>query len=190
MEQYLDQKDGKWHLTMFIDIPRLLIKNKLNFRIYSITTSNGEIIRDPSFIYSKYIFSIAPSFLGKKVFFSSHFDTKEIEDVVEFKFGFCDEKIRWYKNTIISIKNNYIKPEIIKYNNLTNKPKIEEDVSEIKNIELSIKDNLDQPNLDFYNNTDIGEAVEVRSNVDTSINSISLDKNKSSAPTNKRRKKK
>ena len=35
MEQYLDQKDGMWHLTMFINIPNIIVKNKLNFRFKS-----------------------------------------------------------------------------------------------------------------------------------------------------------
>lgn len=132
MNQYLDQKDGKWHLTMSVDVPRLLIKNKLNFRIYNVTMKSGEVIRDPSFNLSSYIFSVAPSFLGKRVFFSSYFEPKEIEDVVEFKFGFCDERVRWYEGTIISIENNYVRPEAAKDEKSTPVPELKEDTEIIK----------------------------------------------------------
>ena len=132
MNQYLDQKDGKWHLTISVDVPRLLIKNKLNFRIYNVTMKSGEIIRDPSFNLSSYIFSVAPSFMGKRVFFSSYFEPKEIEDVVEFKFGFCDERVRWHENTIIAIKNNYFNVEVVKDEKLTEYSKLEENALAIE----------------------------------------------------------
>jgi hypothetical protein len=147
MNQYLDQKDGKWHLTISVDVPRLLIKNKLNFRVYNVTMKSGEVIRDPSFNLSSYIFSVAPSFMGKKVFFSSYFEPKEIEEVVEFKFGFCDERVRWHENTIIIIKNNYIKPNVIDYELLTQAPKLKEDTEVIKNPELDTKTLSDLPDI-------------------------------------------
>lgn len=146
MNQYLDQKDGKWHLIMSVDVPRLLIKNKLNFRIYNVTMKSGEVIRDPSFNLSSYIFSVAPSFMGKKVFFSSYFEPKEIEDVVEFKFGFCDERVRWHENTIIAIKNNYVRPDVIEYELLTEYSKLEENALAIepqKEDELSFIESSD-----------------------------------------------
>ena len=112
MEQFLDA-DNKWHITLIVNIPRVIVKNKLNFRLHSIVMKDGGIIRDPSIASSNYIFGISTSFLGKKVFFFSFFDAIQIEDVVEFKFGLCDEGVRWYGNTITSIKNGYFKTEII-----------------------------------------------------------------------------
>lgn len=105
MNQYLDQKDGKWHVSISMDIPRILVKNKLNFRLYSIVMKNGKVVRDPSISSSSYIFCIAPSFMGKKGFFLSYFEPKEVEEVDQFNFGLCDERVRWYESTIISIKN-------------------------------------------------------------------------------------
>lgn len=113
MNQYLDEKDKKWHISFSVDIPRVLIKNKLNFRLHSVVMKNGDVVRDPSLSSSNYIFSIAPSFMGKKVFFFSYFDTDVIEEVSDFKFGLCDERVRWYENTIISIKNEYLKNEAL-----------------------------------------------------------------------------
>jgi len=110
MNQYLDEKDGKWHISLSVDIPRILIKNKLNFRLHSIIMKNGEVIRDPSLSSSNYIFGIAPSFMGKKGFFFSYFEPKEIEEIDQFKFGLCDERVRWHESTIISIKNEMPAP--------------------------------------------------------------------------------
>ena len=31
MEQFLDA-DNKWHITLTVDMPRVIVKNKLNFR--------------------------------------------------------------------------------------------------------------------------------------------------------------
>ena len=105
MNQYLDKKDGKWHVSLSMDIPRILIKNKLNFRLHSVVMKNGKVVRDPSLSSSKYIFEIAPSFMGKKGFFFSYFEPTEIEEVDKFNFGLCDERVRWHEITIISIKN-------------------------------------------------------------------------------------
>jgi hypothetical protein len=113
MNQYLDEKDGKWHVSLSVDIPRILVKNKLNFRLHSVVMKNGEVVRDPSLSSSRYIFGIAPSFMGKKGFFFSYFEPTEIEEVDQFNFGLCDERVRWYGNTIFSVKNEYIKNEII-----------------------------------------------------------------------------
>jgi len=108
MNQYLDKKDGKWHVSLSMDIPRILIKNKLNFRLHSVVMKNGKVVRDPSLSSSKYIFEIAPSFMGKKGFFFSYFEPTEIEEVDKFNFGLCDERVRWYDDTIISVKSEMI----------------------------------------------------------------------------------
>lgn len=65
MEQFLDA-DNKWHVTLTVDIPRVIVKNKLNFRLHSIVMKDGSIVRDPSLASSNYIFGISTSFLGKK----------------------------------------------------------------------------------------------------------------------------
>lgn len=107
MEQYLDQKDGKWHITLWIDLPRVVIKNKLNFRIKSVTLNDGSVVTDPKVNNSKYIFAIHESMLGKKVFFNFSFDTEEILNISKFNIGLCDEKVTWFNNTLIFIENKY-----------------------------------------------------------------------------------
>ena len=74
MEQYLDQKDGKWHVTFWIDLTKVIIKNKLNCRIKNIVLNDGSLVSDPQINNSKYIFSIHESMLGKKVFFKISFN--------------------------------------------------------------------------------------------------------------------
>ena len=108
MEQYLEQKDGKWHVTLWTELPKVIIKNKLNFRIKSITLNNGSVVADPKINNSKYIFSIYESILGKKVFFNFSFDTKEISNILKFNIGLCDEKVTWFNNTLISIENKCV----------------------------------------------------------------------------------
>jgi hypothetical protein len=108
MEQYLDQKDGKWHITLWTELSRVIIKNKLNFRIKSITLNNGSVVADPQINNSKYIFSIHESILGKKIFFNFSFDTEEISNISKFNIGLCDEKVTWFSNTLISVENKYI----------------------------------------------------------------------------------
>ena len=107
MEQYLDQKDDKWHITFWTELPKVMIKNKLNFRIKSVTLCDGSVVSDPQINNSKYIFSIHESMLGKKVFFNFNFDKEEILNISKFNFGLCDEKVAWFGNTFFSVENNY-----------------------------------------------------------------------------------
>lgn len=117
MEQYLDTNDGKFHITMFADIPRLIVKNKLNFRIYSTTNrSDGVTNRDPDIYNSTYVFPISQKLLGKKVFFDFSFDITKINDISSFKIGLCDENHKWIKATLFDVNNEYVfneSPEIV-----------------------------------------------------------------------------
>jgi hypothetical protein len=109
MEQYLDQKDEKWHITFWFDMPRVIIKNKLNFRIKEIVLEDGSLVSDPKINNSKYIFPIPESILGRNVFFNFNFSPEEISKISEFKIGLCDERVRWFNETIIILKNNFLK---------------------------------------------------------------------------------
>ncbi len=123
MEQYLDKKDNKWHITFWFNMPRVIIKNKLNFRIKEVVLDDGSIINDPNLNDSSYIFSIPESMLGKNIFFNFSFSQEEISKISEFRIGLCDEKVRWFNNDI-SIKNNFIEKTIqnieLKENNVAN----------------------------------------------------------------------
>lgn len=160
MEQFLDA-DNKWHITLTVDIPRVIVKNKLNFRLHSIVMKDGSIVRDPSLVSSNYIFKISASFLGKKAFFFSFFDASQIEDISEFKFGLCDEGVRWYGNTIFSVKNEYIKNEIIL------KPEIQE--LDVTNDTDSANEELSEINTDISSYIDPKDIVKLTSRVESLV---------------------
>lgn len=107
MNQFLGKDDGKWHITMFVDIPRVVIRNQLNFRLYSTTSTGGTTTKDPSIINSTYVFHITPNLLGRKVFFNVSFAKAAIANVSTFRFGLCDEMIGWHHATLFDVKNEY-----------------------------------------------------------------------------------
>lgn len=168
MNQYLDEKDGKWHISLSVDIPRILIKNKLNFRLHSVVMRNGEVIRDPSLSSSNYIFGIAPSFMGKKGFFFSYFEPKEIEEIDQFKFGLCDERVRWHESTIISIKNEMpapiSEPELHEVDNSL----VEHDLAAVEDMSFA-KEVVSEVHIDTTNYIDSENLIEVSSKIATPI---------------------
>jgi hypothetical protein len=164
MNQYLDEKDGKWHVSLSVDIPRILVKNKLNFRLHSVVMKNGEVVRDPSLSSSRYIFGIAPSFMGKKGFFFSYFEPTEIEEVDQFNFGLCDERVRWHEITIISIKNEMPAPvseqEVHKVEYLS----VEQELDSAEDIELA-KEVISEIHIDTTDYIDSVSAIELTSQI-------------------------
>lgn len=113
MNQFLDKNDGKWHITMFVDIPRVAIRNHLNFRIFSTTSRGGIVTKDPAIPNSNCSFHITPNLLGRKVFFNIAFSKASIANVDVFRFGLCDEMIGWHHSTFLDIKNEYYMPPIV-----------------------------------------------------------------------------
>lgn len=107
MNQFLDKDDDKWHITMFVDIPRIVIRNHLNFRIYSVTSPSGVVTKDPPILNSNYVFHITQNLLGKKVFFNVSLSRPSIANVDMFRFGLCDENIGWHHSTFFDVKNEY-----------------------------------------------------------------------------------
>ena len=95
--------DGLWHVTITVSLPKLLVKNKLNFRIHHLELKGGENVRDPNLESSNYIFEINKSLLGKRVFFNAYFPCKEIANVKYFVFGLCDEGVRWHNLNEFSV---------------------------------------------------------------------------------------
>jgi hypothetical protein len=165
MNQYLDEKDGKWHVSLSVDIPRILVKNKLNFRLHSVVMKNGEVVRDPSLSSSRYIFGIAPSFMGKKGFFFSYFEPTEIEEVDQFNFGLCDERVRWHESTIISIKNEIpvfaSSPEVHKMESLS----VEQELVSTKDMDF-VEEIISETHIDIINYTDSENIIEVSSKIE------------------------
>ena len=165
MNQYLDQKDGKWHVSLSVDIPRILVKNKLNFRLHSVVMKNGEVVRDPSLLSSRHIFGISPSFMGKKGFFFSYFEPTEIEEVDQFNFGLCDERVRWHESTIISIKNemplSVSEPEVHEVGNLS----VEQELDSAEDMEIA----KEVPSDIDINYTDSVSAIELTGQIDNLI---------------------
>jgi len=144
MEQYLDQKDGRWHITFSTNLPKVIIKNKLNFRLYSVNMINGEVIRDPILKNSSYIFSIPESLNGRSVFFNTSFDINEISNIEEFCFSLCDEKVSWSKEKVF-IKNEYSN-KVINVGNI-----------EAKDLEAKIF--IDEASLLFIDNIEKNEDI-------------------------------
>jgi hypothetical protein len=126
MDQFLDQKDGKWHITMWMTVPTVNIRHSYNFRVHSITNNDDSIVRDPVISNSHYIFDLGTKFFGKKVFFNVSFDPLEIQNVKSFKFGFCNEQVSWLSNTFFVVENNC--PKLKNNNDIV----AEEQVSEVK----------------------------------------------------------
>jgi hypothetical protein len=165
MNQYLDEKDGKWHISLSVDIPRILVKNKLNFRLHSVVMRNGEVIRDPSLSSSNYIFGIAPSFMGKKGFFFSYFEPKEIEEVDQFNFGLCDERVRWHESTIISIKNEMPAPISEPELHEVDSSSVEQDLAAVEDMSF-VKEVVSEVHIDTTNYIDSENFIEVSSKVE------------------------
>ena len=130
MDQFLDQKDGKWHITMWMTVPTINIRHSYNFRVHSITNNDDSIIRDPVISNSHYIFGLGTKFFGKKVFFNASFDLLEIQSVKSFKFGFCNEQVSWLSNTFVVVENNC--PRIINNNDVV----IEEQPLEVESLDV------------------------------------------------------
>jgi hypothetical protein len=186
MEQYLDQKDGKWHITFWTELPRVIIKNKLNFRIKSITLNDGSVVTDPQINNSKYIFAIHESMLGKKVFFNFSFDINEIFKISEFIFGLCDEKNKWFLDSLLYIKNIKFKhTEDFKINEIYHK----ENIIEKNIIEENITNNNDifDYNLDVI---DLNESNILTDNFKISENKNIIKSSKNESSLRKSRKKK
>jgi hypothetical protein len=121
VEQYIENSgtpNERWHITMWVDMPKYSASTRsvLNFRVKSILNSKEEVVNDPNFENSRYIFNIDKSYLGKKVFFDFAFCTRDIADVRSFTFGLCDEGIRWINlNGFTEVINQ-------NYNLLSNNP--------------------------------------------------------------------
>lgn len=130
MEQFLDQKDGKWHITMWMIVPTVSVKHIYNFRIHSITNNDNFITRDPVISNSHYIFGLGTKFFGKKIFFNASFDPLEIQNIKSFKFGFCNEQVSWLSNTFVVVENNC--PRIMNNNDVI----IEEQFLKVESLDV------------------------------------------------------
>lgn len=171
VNQYFDKKDGMFHITFFTKIKSVSIINSLNYRIYSVNLSDGRVIKDPNFLDSKYVFNIPSKMLNKEVFFNFSFSPNDIELVDSFKFGLCDEKVRWYTDQFVEINNN-----ITKLSPTKDVPKEKEEViliskNEIKDIIIE-SNNFNSPKLDAKNDIDkvtVEELVDfIEPNISTS----------------------
>ena len=99
-------KNKKYIITVSVSIPVLRITDILNLRIRKCTLLNGETVMDPFFKDSVHCFEITNEILGKNKTFEFSFDPNEISNVNYFIIGFCDEHIRWYENTFVTVKAN------------------------------------------------------------------------------------
>jgi hypothetical protein len=94
-----------YNMIIKINVPNILIKNVLNFRIFKIKKDN-DYIRDPDIQDSFYIENIPSNLIGKSINFNFSFKKEIFEEIEEFYFDFCDEQIAW-ANKVIFYKNIY-----------------------------------------------------------------------------------
>lgn len=94
-------------ITILAGVPNYKVKNKLNFRVYSVEMKDGTIVRDPYFNDSLHVFPIKNALVGKKIQFNFTFLKSEIKNVKKFKIGFCDEMVRWLDSTILTFENTF-----------------------------------------------------------------------------------
>jgi hypothetical protein len=114
MNQYLDSNSNTWDIMILKNVPMYRAKKEFNFRIKSIEKTNGEIILDPVFLSSRYVFQIKNDILGKNAYFHFKFSINDISDVKKFTFGFCDEMIRWLNETLYVCDNDYLNNRVLK----------------------------------------------------------------------------
>lgn len=114
MNQYLDNNSNTWDIMILKKVPMYRAKKEFNFRIKSIEKINGEVILDPVFLSSKYVFQIKNDILGKNAYFHFKFSINDISDVKKFTFGFCDEMIRWLNETLYVCDNDYLNNKVFK----------------------------------------------------------------------------
>ena len=205
VNQYFDNKDGMFHITFFTKIKSVSIINSLNYRIYSIELNDGRIIKDPNFLNSKYVFNIPSKMLNKEVFFNFSFSPNDIESISSFKFGLCDEKVRWYTDQFIQINNNFKNSYFLKEEIKDKKEEIKT-IEEDKIINISIENNIIFPkeestNLvieklndtttldtsDFFDSIIPMETIEVNYTSDVSIEPTSLRTSNNTIRTNKKK---
>ena len=109
MEQYIENSgtpNERWHITMWVDMPKYSARGILNFRIKSVVNNLEQTISDPNFPNSTYIFRLDNSLLNKRVFFHFSFSTKDILYVKSFQFGLCDEGVKWvHVDGLAEVKN-------------------------------------------------------------------------------------
>lgn len=97
---------SKYVINIQLYVPKINIRNILNYRIFEIKKYNNETIRDPNIVNSNYIFFISKNNIEKFININFEFDKESFEEISEFIFDFCDENISWL-NMKIFYKNKY-----------------------------------------------------------------------------------
>lgn len=95
--------NGRYTISISVDVPVLTITQILNFRVYSATFADWQIIQDPYIQNSSYIFEVGRNALNKRANFEFSFDMLEMSNLRSITVGFCDEMVRWYTDTFVKI---------------------------------------------------------------------------------------
>lgn len=95
--------NGRYIISISVDVPNLVITQNLNFRIYSASYSDDQIINDPHIPNSSYTFEIGRGALNRRANFEFSFDLVEMANIKSITIGFCDEMVRWYTDTLQKI---------------------------------------------------------------------------------------
>lgn len=84
-------------------LPPLSIKNALNFRINNIQHHSGERKLDPLIPDSLHTHSVTAADFNQNIEINFYFNIKNIINIKNITFGFCNELVYWHKDTFITI---------------------------------------------------------------------------------------
>ncbi len=95
-------------------LPLFSVKNKVYFGIFMTKDLNGTETKAPIFSNSRHDFSIKNSDLGKELTMILSFDKKSfnsLDNIESFCFGLRDFGVRWFPETLVWVKNEFLEPE-------------------------------------------------------------------------------
>lgn len=96
-------------------MPLLSVKNKVYFGIFMTKDLNGAETKAPIFPNSKHDFFIKNLDLGKELTMILSFDKKSFNslyNIESFCFGLRDFGVRWFPETLVWVKNEFLEPEV------------------------------------------------------------------------------
>lgn len=95
-------------------LPLFPVKNKVYFGIFMTKNLNGTETKAPIFPNSRHDFFIKNLDLGKELTILLSFDKKSfnsLDNIESFCFGLRDFGVRWFPETLVWVKNEFLEPE-------------------------------------------------------------------------------
>lgn len=95
-------------------LPLFSVKNKVYFGIFMTKNLNGTETKAPIFPNSRHDFFIKNLDLGKELTMILSFDKKSfnsLDNIESFCFGLRDFGVRWFPETLVWVKNEFLEPK-------------------------------------------------------------------------------